>query len=180
MNSDESKEVFSLASVTTECRFQVSSRARTAGRRVGALAALLLAAGCQPQPSAAPNSALQAERPHDAAQLARGQALFMQNCARCHGERAQGDPQWRQRNPDGTFPPPPLDGSGHAWHHPYGWLKAMIHEGSAPRGNMPAWGGTLNDEQIEDLIAWFQSLWPDEVYDAWWEMEQRSRGMARQ
>lgn len=117
---------------------------------------------------------MKVERTIDAAQVARGKALFAQHCARCHGDHGQGDAQWRRRNPDGTFPPPPLDGSGHAWHHTHDWLRELIRSGSEPQGRMPAWGGTLNDQQIGDIIAWFQSLWPDEVYAAWWEKEQRS------
>lgn len=146
-----------------------SSRAYVASVVV---ASIVILAACQESTS----SAAADPRASNAAQVARGQALFTQHCARCHGERAQGDAQWRRRNRDGTFPPPPLDGSGHAWHHSRSWLKEMIRNGSAPQGNMPAWGGTLDEQQIEDLIAWFQSLWPDEVYAAWWAMEQRSQG----
>jgi len=87
---------------------------------------------------------------------------------------AQGAPFWRQRNPDGTFPPPPLDSSGHAWHHSHEWLHEVIITGTEPQGHMPVWGGKLNDQEIDDIIAWFQSLWTDEVYAAWWEMEQRN------
>lgn len=138
-----------------------------------------LVAACQESPPPADGPTSKVARTSDATQLARGQLLFAQHCAVCHGAQGQGDAQWRRRNADGTFPPPPLDGSGHAWHHPHAWLKVMIRDGSAPQGNMPAWGDTLSEQQIEDLIAWFQSLWPDEVYAAWWEMEQRSRQVRR-
>lgn len=137
--------------------------------------AMWMAAGCQESSSPASVTAMNVERTIDAAQVARGKALFEQHCARCHGENAQGDPGWRLRHPDGTFPPPPLDGTGHAWHHSRDWLHEMILSGTEPQGRMPAWGGKLSDQQIDDIIAWFQSLWPDEVYAAWWEMEQRSR-----
>ncbi|HEY0720308.1 MAG TPA: cytochrome c [Gammaproteobacteria bacterium] len=131
--------------------------------------------GCEESAQPAGPSTLKVARSYDSAQVARGKALFALHCARCHGESAQGDVAWRRRNADGTFPPPPLDGSGHAWHHPRHWLREMIRNGSAPQGNMPAWAGQLNERQIDDIIAWFQSLWPDEVYSAWWEMEQRSQ-----
>ncbi|HEY0635462.1 MAG TPA: cytochrome c [Gammaproteobacteria bacterium] len=150
-------------------------RSRRAYMASVVLAAMVTLAACQESTSSAAAYPVKMARPSNAAQVARGQVLFMQHCARCHGERAQGDTQWRRRNPDGTFPPPPLDGSGHAWHHSHSWLKEMIRNG-APQGNMPAWGGSLDEQQIEDLIAWFQSLWPDEVYAAWWAMEQRSQG----
>jgi mono/diheme cytochrome c family protein len=134
-----------------------------------------MAAGCQESSSPGSVTALHVERAIDTAQVARGKALFAQHCAHCHGDNAQGDPDWRQRHPDGTFPPPPLDGSGHAWHHSRDWLNEVIVSGTEPQGRMPAWGGKLNDQEIDDIIAWFQSLWPDEVYATWREMEQRNR-----
>lgn len=142
------------------------------------VAMVALLAGCGDAgkgPSSPPN----VERSFDMAQIARGQALYAQNCARCHGDKGQGDAQWRKANADGSWPPPPLDGSGHAWHHPTAVLQRVIREGTEPQGHMPAWGGKLNQAEIDDTIAWFQSLWSDEVYQAWWEMEQRSRRMAQ-
>jgi len=82
----------------------------------------------------------------------------------------------RHRGPDGRFPPPPLNGTGHAWHHPKAVLHDVIKNGSPPgQGNMPAWRDRLTDEQIDDIIAWFQSQWPNQVYNAWYQMDQRSR-----
>ena len=129
---------------------------------------VLMTTGCDK-----PSPISSGQRTIDSAQVMHGKALFEQNCARCHGATAQGDPLWRQRNPDGTFPPPPLDGTGHAWHHSHDWLHEVIISGTEPQGRMPAWGGKLNDQEVDDIIAWFQSLWPDEVYAAWWEMEHR-------
>lgn len=42
-------------------------------------------------------------------------------------------------------------------------------------GNMPAWRGKLSDEDALLVIAWFQSLWPEEFYSTWAEIDQRSR-----
>ncbi len=113
-------------------------------------------------------------RKTDQALVSQGKAVFEQHCATCHGDRAQGDPQWRKRGPDGLFPPPPLDGSGHAWHHPTRQLREMIRNGSPPgQGKMPAWGDKLTSAEIDAVIAWFQSLWPDPVYAAWFDREQR-------
>jgi len=133
----------------------------------------VMMAGCENKTSASAKDALQVQRSIDQTQLVRGKALFEQNCARCHGEMAQGDPHWRVMNSDGTFPPPPLDSTGHAWHHSHAWLHEVIITGTEPQGHMPAWGGRLNDQQVDDIIAWFQSLWSNEVYAAWREMEQR-------
>lgn len=100
----------------------------------------------------------------DAARLMRGDTLFQQHCAQCHGKRAEGAPDWRKRLPDGSFPPPPLNGTGHAWHHPASELKEVIIFG---RNRMPAWNGKLGREDVEDLVAWFQSMWPEEIHAAW-------------
>lgn len=108
-------------------------------------------------------------------QVSRGAKIFQQNCAVCHGTGAEGAEDWQFRGPDGKFPPPPLNGTAHAWHHPLGQLFHMIENGTQPAGNMPAWGDTLSDEEIIATIAWFQSQWPDEVYQAWFEMEMRVR-----
>lgn len=136
----------------------------------GGLALLLAACGDPVTPRSEPVRNLDAER------IARGAALFRQHCAVCHGPGAEGADNWRVRNPDGTFPPPPLNGTGHAWHHPWEDLKHTIHHGTAALGgNMPPWQGVLDEQQMEDVILWFQSLWSDEVYAAWWEIDQRQR-----
>jgi mono/diheme cytochrome c family protein len=124
-------------------------------------------AGIQPQAKVVRNI--------DFAQVQRGGRIYQQNCAKCHGEQAQGDPNWRHRDADGMFPPPPLNGSAHSWHHPMVVLKQVITNGSPNgMGRMPAWGGKLSEQEIEDVIAWFQAKWPDEVYQAWYSMNQRA------
>jgi hypothetical protein len=40
---------------------------------------------------------------------------------------------------------------------------------------MPPWQGVLSEQDTEDVILWFQSLWSDEVYAAWWEIDRRQR-----
>jgi mono/diheme cytochrome c family protein len=111
--------------------------------------------------------------------LETGGALYRENCSSCHGEQAQGAPDWRQRGPEGKWPPPPLNGTGHAWHHPLPALYQVIMNGSpAGSGNMPAWKGKLTREEVLAVIAWFQSQWPDEIYVAWARRDadyQRSR-----
>ncbi len=98
-------------------------------------------------------------------QLALGQQVYATHCASCHGPKAEATPQWTKTDAQGLYPPPPLNGTAHAWHHSFQALKQMIEEGS--RGRMPAWKGKLTDQEIEAVIAWFQSLWPDEGYEIW-------------
>jgi len=97
-----------------------------------------------------------------------GGKLFRENCARCHGDLAQGDPNWRQPDTKGKYPPPPLNGKGHAWHHPTEGLKQTIRLGTMSRGGgMPPWGDKLTDKEIDSILGWLQSRWSDEVYQEW-------------
>ncbi len=101
-------------------------------------------------------------------QVVSGGPIFAEHCAVCHGVRAQGAEEWFRRQPDGRWPPPPLNGTAHAWHHPLWQLRQQIREGSQPEhGNMPAFGDVLSPSEIDAVIAWFQSFWPEEIYAAW-------------
>jgi mono/diheme cytochrome c family protein len=116
-----------------------------------------------------------AARQHDFATVSRGAKLFQQHCAACHGDVGQGHSNWQQPGPDGKYPAPPLNGTGHAWHHPTVALKQVIKQGTLNRGgNMPALGDKLSDEEIDAVIEWFKSKWPDEIYAAWARMDQKA------
>ncbi len=113
-------------------------------------------------------------RTYDFSQLTRGRKLYLQYCAECHGKNAEGAPNWQQKNPEGKYPPPPLNGTGHAWHHPMKALRMTIRNGTQKiGGNMPGWGGKLSQQDIDDIIAWFQGEWPDEIYRAWERQNQK-------
>jgi mono/diheme cytochrome c family protein len=108
-------------------------------------------------------------------QIAHGETIFRANCASCHGVNAQGAFNWRQVGPDGKYPPPPLNGSGHAWHHPTKVLRQVIKYGSpGGQGNMPPWKDRLTDQEIDYVIVWFQSKWSPQVYQAWLERDRNS------
>src|SRR5581483_12367208 len=53
----------------------------------------------------------------DPNQVGRGRQVYVQNCARCHGQNAEGAPNWQQPDALGNLPPPPHDDSGHTWRH---------------------------------------------------------------
>lgn len=135
-------------------------------------------AGCDGRPSTGRAEAgeAMAERKLDAAQVARGKAVYERHCLECHGTGGQGQPgDWRIRDADGHFPPPPLDDSAHAWHHPTAVLLEVIREGSpGGQGKMPAWEGKLTEQQMQDVVMYIKSLWSEEVYRLWWKMEQQS------
>lgn len=114
------------------------------------------------------------ERQYDPQQIAMGERVYKSECASCHGDTAQGAENWRKRGPDGLFPAPPLNGNGHTWHHSMAVLTGIIRNGSPDnKRSMPAWEGRLTDQEIEAVVMWFQSKWPQPVYDAWYEMQQR-------
>ena len=98
-----------------------------------------------------------------------GQRLFLKNCATCHGKHAEGAKDWRTPDKDGKNPPPPLNGSGHTWHHSPQALVLVIREGTGKLGgNMPSWKGKLSDEEIRLILSWITAQWPDEIYTAWY------------
>jgi mono/diheme cytochrome c family protein len=64
------------------------------------------------------------------------------------------------------MPAPPHDDSGHTWHHPdeilFGITKLGVRPPYGPpsyESDMPAFGGTLTDRQIWDVLAYIKSRW---------------------
>lgn len=124
-----------------------------------ALLCLLAVAGCEQQ------SVGKAD-PSDRAQVALGEKNYAQHCAVCHGANLEGQPNWRQRLPNGRMPAPPHDESGHTWHHTDEALFGMTKHGLAPNyapkdyeSDMPAFGGKLSDEEIWAVLAFIKSHW---------------------
>ena len=109
---------------------------------------------------------LRTGRPFSTASLLRGVKLYQENCAQCHGPDAQGHPDWA--NPK-VIAAPPLDGNGNVWKRRKQDLIAIIKNGANRQGQpvMPAWKDRLSDQDIEDIIDWFQALWPADVYERW-------------
>ena len=102
-------------------------------------------------------------------ELSAGQTLYRNNCAVCHGPAGEGlTANWQQKDANGDFPPPPLNGTAHTWHHPLKVLFRTVREGNvAIGGTMPAWKDKLTDDEVLLIINWVISLWSDEIYDAW-------------
>jgi mono/diheme cytochrome c family protein len=107
--------------------------------------------------------------PDDKAQVAEGQVVYRAQCARCHGANLEGQPNWKERQANGRLPPPPHDASGHTWHHPDSALFGITKHGLAdfaPPGyqsDMPAFAGTLSDDQIAAVLAYIKSTWPPDI-----------------
>jgi protein-disulfide isomerase/mono/diheme cytochrome c family protein len=105
---------------------------------------------------------------YDQSMVDRGSTLFKQNCSSCHGVNAEAALDWKKINSNGKYPPPPLNGTAHAWHHSIETLKATIQEGGINiGGSMPAFKSKLSDEDQDAVIAYFQSKWPDDIYQKW-------------
>lgn len=111
----------------------------------------------------------------------RGKIIYQKNCADCHGRDGESRPDWRKQGADGKYPPPPLNGSAHTWHHSTDTLMKVIREGSPPGiGGMPAWKDKLTDQEIDDVVVWITSIWPDEIYDIWYKEIELKRQKMRQ
>ena len=99
-----------------------------------------------------------------------GKTLYAQQCAACHGKNLEGQTRnWRQPLPDGSFPAPPHDASGHTWHHPGAVLfdvtkfsRTRSGEKSS-KSNMPAFGPTLSDDEIWAVLSYIKSQWPEAI-----------------
>ncbi|NYT62806.1 cytochrome c [Alcaligenaceae bacterium] len=123
--------------------------------------------------------------PADTNLVMQGKVIYANNCASCHGESLQGQPDWRQRLPSGRLPAPPHDKTGHTWHHPDAMLVDIVKNGLVPgktappryESDMPAYGDVLTDEEIVAVITYIKSTWPPKVLQAQKEvtLQQRQR-----
>ena len=103
--------------------------------------------------------------------VAQGETLYSQYCARCHGANLEGVPNWKQRLPDGSLPPPPHDSSGHTWHHSDELLISITESGGNPVDNskMPPFGEQLTRDEIGAILEFIKSQWGREEREyQWW------------
>lgn len=101
-------------------------------------------------------------------QVTLGSEVYARHCIACHNADAQGISNWKDRNADGSYPPPPLNGSAHAWHHPLSILSKTIQEGGIRLGGkMPPFGDKLSEDETLAVISYFQNFWSEDIYQGW-------------
>lgn len=116
----------------------------------------------------------------DSSQIALGKSIYNSQCAACHGANLEGQPNWRERKPNGRLPAPPHDETGHTWHHDdatlfnltkYG-LAALI--GQPVETDMPAYENVLTDAEIYAVLAYIKSRWPEHIRRRQKELSERA------
>ncbi len=135
-------------------------RLRVEAGGLGAAAALLglmLMVQGRIQPAVGYDPGLLNPVPATADVIARGGALFQENCLSCHGAAGFGDGPLSA----GMFPKPADFSAPHTRAHPDGQLFAWIQNGK-PGTDMPAFGSTLTDQQIWEVIDYIQVAFQDE------------------
>lgn len=141
---------------------------------IAATAGLVLAAAAAALFIGRPGAAAAYIDPADAALVSRGKPLYAQHCAACHGASMEGQPNWRERRPDGRLPAPPHDASGHTWHHPDAVLVDIVKHGLVPgktapdayQSDMPAFERLLSDADVLAVLAYIKSGWPAQEQEA--------------
>ena len=102
------------------------------------------------------------------AKLELGKALYYTHCASCHGENLQGQPKWKTSlDEDGHNYAPPLNGTGHTWHHSEEQLYNIIRYGLTffnenYKGKMKG-NDQLSDEDVWSILEYIKSIWPESI-----------------
>jgi cytochrome c6 len=89
---------------------------------------------------------------------AEGQKLYMTYCSSCHGDKGRGDGTAGK-----ALPVKPADHTDGRLMNSLSdeFLMTIISKGGAAVGKssfMPAWGGVLKDNQLQDLLAYVRSI----------------------
>ena len=101
--------------------------------------------------------------------IAKGKLAYENNCISCHQVNLSGAENWKELDEDGHRKAPPLNGTGHTWHHDDKTLHGIIKYGLAKlvsnyQGKMAGFGDVLNDDEIDNVLAYIKSYWPKEKY----------------
>jgi len=111
---------------------------------------------------------------HAETQSDSGRELYAEHCAACHGVNLEGQPDWRSPDANGVFPAPPHDETGHTWHHDDAMLIDYITRGGQAvlddmgvtfASGMPGFGSVLDPHEIEAILDYIKSTWPEHIRD---------------
>ena len=100
----------------------------------------------------------------------KGMELYTSNCASCHMGNLAGNPDWKSGvDDDGQRLPPPLNGTGHTWHHSPEQLFQVIRYGfkkfdSNYKGKMLG-NDDLSEDDVWSILEYIKSVWPKEIKD---------------
>lgn len=90
--------------------------------------------------------------------IALGRAVYLANCASCHGTKLEGQPDWRSPGTSGR-------------HHSDRQLLAIITDGTAAvvgggyESDMPGFREALTSAEIEAVLDYIKSTWPQREAD---------------
>ena len=102
--------------------------------------------------------------------IAKGKIIYENNCVSCHQVNLVGAENWKGLDEDGHRKAPPLNGTGHTWHHDDASLHNIIKYGLAKivkdyDGKMIGFGDKINDKQIDSVLSYIKSHWEDKIYE---------------
>ena len=105
----------------------------------------------------------------DPLKIEAGKLLYNQYCASCHQVNLTGAKNWKGFDEDGHRKAPPLNGTGHTWHHSDELLHKIIKYGFAKliknyEGKMMGFGDNIEDEGIDNILSYIKSYWNDDIY----------------
>ena len=100
---------------------------------------------------------------------ARGKIIYQNNCISCHQVNLVGVENWKELDDDGHRKSPPLNGTGHTWHHDDATLHNIIKYGLVKlvknyQGKMLGFEDKLKDKDIDSVLTYIKSFWPDDIY----------------
>ena len=101
--------------------------------------------------------------------IARGKIIYQNNCISCHQVNLVGVENWKDLDKDGHRKSPPLNGTGHTWHHDDATLHNIIKYGLVKlvknyQGKMLGFEDKLKDKDIDSVLAYIKSFWPNDIY----------------
>lgn len=133
---------------------------------------VILGAGAAIADTSRPSLSNNLAEPALESRIVEGEVLYKQNCAVCHGTNLEGQKDWRTAKNDGVLAAPPHDQTGHTWHHDdellfaytkLGGRELMAEKGMDFDSGMPGFGDVLSDSEINAILDYIKSTWPDRV-----------------